>query len=151
MSCTVTEVVSYRCDGCGRTYPSRAPAERCAARGEPTAVPPGCCVSDGPIPGAGLPYALAVVTELGARDGHAYLPNVFDFRDQTESGQARRLGDSTQHGGPPVGDLTGRTVPVDTSSPRYARAWDHFQALGIPLTLIVDGAAVPGPPQGTAP
>lgn len=152
MSCAVSEVLAYRCEGCGRTFPARSAAERCAAQGEPTFIPVGSCVEDGPVGGSALLARLVVVTDLGARNGHVYLPSAYTFRDGATPEATRHLSDSTQIGGPAVGDLAGRTIAVDTASPRYRRAWDHYAALGIPLSLIVDGRPVPAPtPAGREP
>ena len=143
-------IIRYQCEICGRRFGDEESARACEALGPAPELPLGTILRDDPNYLGHGDLGLLQVLAAVHNDGRHYSTGSFHtFRDWY--GRRREAGDcSPQNGsyssGPDVTRrLLSKTIPVDTSTPRYRRAWESYREAGLPLFLLVDGEAVPAP------
>lgn len=144
-------VTLYQCEMCGARHNTPTGALQCEDRGTPPVMPVGTVVVDEPyLRGMVLLQVLESVEAPGR--SHALRAGYWTFRD-ADGNKPAQVGDTgpasrQSTSGPLIGDSARhqwQTIPVDTSTPRYRRAWEAMREAGLPMYLWVGGAAVPAP------
>lgn len=158
-----TEITTWACDYCGATYPSRERAVTCEARGVCPQIPAWTILADYRVESMRILFVLGRAIGPSPKE-HASAARGWIWRDvvlndspSIRPGQDEAPGEAA---GTFLAGLVGaaprlsgwpatpEAVQLDTSSPRYRRAWEAAEAAGERLKVWTGERATYAPAPG---